>query len=91
MTIEPRLLSRAQVAQLLGQSLDWFARNHKILTIYHSFPAKVPGCGDRWDREAIHRWLDGFMEESTTKYFPAPAGHPPVPLFFRTRRPPASR
>lgn len=59
MTIEPRLLSRAQVAQLLGQSLDWFARNHKILTACHSFPAKVPGCGDRWDREAIHRWLDG--------------------------------
>ena len=60
-----RLISRGQVAIMLGHTPDWFARHRKKLESKQGFPPRVPGCGARWDVDAIHEWLNSHHKPAT--------------------------
>jgi hypothetical protein len=51
------LLSAAQLAAKLNQSLDWWYHNRPALEAA-GFPTTVPGMGKRWDPVAVDAWLD---------------------------------
>lgn len=57
--VPTRLLVAGEVAVLLGlpSGRAFLARVRRMRG--HGFPASVPGCGRRWDRDAILAWLDG--------------------------------
>lgn len=64
-----RLLDPGEVAQLLRlrSSRSFAARLPGLRKA--GFPEPVPALGRRWDREAVHRWLDaqgGLLPNTNT-------------------------
>jgi hypothetical protein len=54
--VEPRIISRREVALLLGRGETWLAANLARL-IGEGMPQLDPLLNG-WDAKAIHRWLD---------------------------------
>lgn len=54
----PRLLVAGEVARLLNlpSARCFLARLNRLRSA--GFPDSVAALGRRWDREAVHRWLD---------------------------------
>jgi len=55
------LLDPPAVARALARNVEWFTRNERRLMAEHGFPARVKGCGRRWDPAAIDAWLDAQL------------------------------
>lgn len=52
-------LDCAGVARALGHTVEWFYVHRAELEQLHGFPKPLPGCGLRWDAEAVARWKLG--------------------------------